>query len=188
MKKLYTLSLFLLCITYLGISQKLNIATNHTQVKPIEQGKKVLVEGELKNIEGKTVNFSDLIKGKKQKTLIIFYRGGWCPFCNRHLADLQDIVEPLHKKGIKIIAISPDSQKRMENMVEKHSLSYELYSDFSHQIISNFGIGFYQSKTVMPVPAVYLINEKGKVKFAYYNVDYTKRLSNEKILQAIEEN
>jgi peroxiredoxin len=40
----------------------------------------------------------------------------------------------------------------------------------------------------MPVPAVYLINEKGKVKFAYYNVDYTKRLSNEKILQAIEEN
>lgn len=188
MKRLSILSLFLLLISYLGICQSLNIAPNHTQVKPVKQGKKVPIEGELKDIEGKAINFSDLIKGKNQETLVIFYRGGWCPFCNRHLADLQDIVEPLKKKDVKIIAISPDSQKRMENMVEKHSLSYELYSDFSHQIISNFGVGFYQSKTVMPVPAVYLINEKGKVKFAYYNVDYTKRLSNKKILQAVEEN
>ncbi len=73
-------------------------------------------------------------------------------------------------------------------MVEKNSLSYTLYSDFSHQIISNFGIAFYQGQTVMPVPAVYLLDGKGKVKFTYHNVNYTQRLSNDKILQAIEEN
>lgn len=185
MKKTILFYLFYGLLSTLCFSQNLKIAPNHTKIEPVEVGKKVSTEGYLKNLEGKKIPFSDLIIGKGKKTLIIFYRGGWCPFCNKHLADLRHIVEPLKKEGIEIIAISPDSQKRMENMVEKHKLSYDLYSDFSSQLMSNFGIGFYQSKTVLPVPSVFLVNGKGKILFAHSNPEYTKRLSNEKILEAI---
>ncbi len=60
MKRLFTLSLFFLFLSYIGISQELNVAANHTKIQPVEKGKKVILEGELKDIEGKTVKFSDI--------------------------------------------------------------------------------------------------------------------------------
>lgn len=185
MKKTILFYLFYSLLSTFCFSQTLKIAANHTKTEPIKLGKKVSLDGQIMNLEGDKITFSQLITGKKKKTLVIFYRGGWCPFCNKHLADLRNIVEPLKKEGIDIIAISSDSQKRMKNMVEKHKLPYQLYSDFSNQLMSNFGIGFYQSKTVLPVPSVFLINGKGKILFAHSNHDYTKRLSHQKILEAI---
>ncbi|MCP4520568.1 MAG: AhpC/TSA family protein [Cytophagales bacterium] len=174
-------SLAFLFIACLVVGQE--IAKNPMEIAPLKKNKKAPTTGELLSIQGEKVQFGELIKDKK--TLVIFYRGGWCPFCNRHLANLRDIVEPLKAKGVQIIAISPDSQKRLENTYIKHNLSYEIYGDVNFDVMKGFGVAFKQGQMTLPVPSVFYINEKGKIKFAHHNSDYTKRLSNKKILKAI---
>ena len=48
-------------------------------------------------------------------TILIFYRGGWCPYCSKQLAGLQEIEEDLTKMGYQLLAVSTDSPDNLKN-------------------------------------------------------------------------
>ena len=41
----------------------------------------------LKNLNGEDVDLKPLFR--KKKTILLFYRGGWCPYCNVHLSEVS---------------------------------------------------------------------------------------------------
>lgn len=161
----------------------------------------------LSDIEGNKVNL--LEEAKKQASIVVFYRGGWCPYCNRQLAGLQEAEEKLKALGYNIIAISPDKAEFLAKTAKKKELSYSLLSDASAEAAKKFGVAFQlDEKTVkkykgyginlekrsgganmdniLPVPAVFVLDKEGVIKFEYINPNYKERLEPELLLFAAE--
>lgn len=148
----------------------------------------------------------DLNKAVQQKpTLLIFYRGGWCPYCNRHLAELRKIEKELTGLGFQIFAISPDLPEFLKQTIDKHGLNYTLLSDNTMAASKALGLAFeldtetlkkYQEYNIdleknsgqkhhlLPVPAALLVDTGGKVTFAFVAPDYTVRVDNEVLMAA----
>jgi len=121
-----------------------------------------------------------------------FYRGGWCPYCNIHLSEIQEVESEILKLGYQIVAISPDSYKNLDISGEKNKLNYSLYSDGEEKLSKVIGIAFkapekydcmlYDSsgginEVFLPVPSVFVIGTDGEILFEYINPDYKTRLS-----------
>jgi len=136
----------------------------------------------------------DLNKAISEKpTILVFYRGGWCPYCSKQLAGLQEIEKDLTKIGYQIIAISTDSPDNLGKTMEKEKLAYTLLSDADLNAAKSFGIAYKSPKNydkflpetsggknvnkLLPVPSVFIINKKGRILFEYINPDITQRLS-----------
>jgi peroxiredoxin len=148
----------------------------------------------------------DLGKALAEKpTVLVFYRGSWCPFCNRQLAALGELEPELLALGYQIIAVSPDTAEGLQKMAGKNHLDYRLLSDHGMEASKAYGTAFRLSPAVeksyrghgvpltpipgaegywLPVPTVYLIARDGLIKFVYSNPDYKVRLSSEALLAA----
>jgi peroxiredoxin len=158
----------------------------------------------LQNVEGDPVSLKALTMAKP--TVIIFYRGGWCPYCNRQLAGLKDVEQKLVELGYQILAVSPETPAQLQAQKLQTKFAVDLYSDASLETIRGFGIGFYVQKkkqdmmkskwdidltsdkqtgsAVLPAPAVFILDQQGKVKFSYVNPDVRTRISPELLYQA----
>lgn len=138
----------------------------------------------------------------KKPTVLLFYRGGWCPYCNAHLAEIQGAESEIIKLGFQIVAISPDSPENLQLTDEKQQLNYSLYSDGNGSLIKALGIAFNAperytnrlNKTsdglnegFLPVPAVFVVDSLGKIQFEYINPDYKTRLGAGLLLAVLKE-
>jgi len=126
-------------------------------------------------------------------TILVFYRGGWCPYCSKQLSGLQEIEKELKDLGYQLIAISTDSPENLSKTIDKGKLGYTLLSDADLKAAKDFGIAFKGPKSydkflpgtsggknvdkLLPVPSVFILNRKGRILFEYINPDITQRLS-----------
>lgn len=168
-------------------------------ISPLLIGEKIPTV-RLKNVEGKVIELSDLLK--KKQSILIFYRGGWCPYCNMQLSDLASVEQEILKMDYQIIAISPDYFENIQSTQQKHHPRYSLLSDEDGVLIEKMGIGFKTpillksfAKTqgqkgsvskIMPVPSVFVVNTKGKILFEYINIDYKKRISADLLISVLQ--
>ncbi|MFQ3248329.1 MAG: peroxiredoxin [Glaciecola sp.] len=157
----------------------------------------------LKTADGAPVSLQAMLMQKP--TVVIFYRGGWCPYCSRQLAELKSIEKDLVDEGYQILAISPESPKKLQSQKLETEFAVTLISDDSLAAIRGFGVGYYvpsatrklykdrmdvdltadtTEQAVLPAPAVFILDESGKVQFNYVNPDYSVRPSAELILSA----
>lgn len=177
------------------------VAARAEDAKPITSGP--VPDGPLQTLEGKATTLHDVLGGKP--TVLIFYRGGWCPFCMRHLADLETVLPDLKKTGVQLVAISPDLPEELGKSADKNKLEYALFSDSKVDLIKKFGLAFRvddqtverykgfgidldrasgESHHVLPVPAVYVVDAKGVIQYVHTNPDYRKRLKGTEVLEA----
>lgn len=155
---------------------------------------------ELKDIAGETVALKSIIQSRP--SVLIFFRGGWCPYCNLYMAELQNVEEDILGMGYQIVTISPDSPDNLNASLDKHKLNYRLLSDADMKVAQAFGIAFAvpQSSTErlsnysggknpgqLPVPSVFVINQQGEILFEYINPDYKKRLDAGLLLAVLNE-
>lgn len=149
-------------------------------------------------MDGKTVALHDLLKDKP--TVLIFYRGGWCPFCNTHLAEVGQAEEEILKLGYQILAVSPDDMAHLQKTDEKNKLNYQLLSDSKGTLTKASGLAFkaperYSKMLVehssgdntgfLPVPAVFVLNTKGEILFEYINPNYKVRMPGDLLMAAL---
>ena len=172
------------------------------EIKPLMVGQPI-PEMSLVAVDGK--DFDLQAAAREQPLAIIFYRGGWCPYCNTHLGQLQKIDSDLRELGYRIIAISPDRQEKVSESIDKHNMTYTLLSDSSMTAAKAFGIAFEVDKPtleklasytidiedasgekhhLLPVPSVFLAGKDGIIDFVYANPDYKTRLAPEVLLAA----
>ncbi|MEZ5015744.1 MAG: peroxiredoxin-like family protein [Flavipsychrobacter sp.] len=191
--------LFLLLITLLSFSSaNAQLAPAANKVCPLLIGAEIPAIT-LNDIKGNAVNIQELVK--EQPAILVFYRGGWCPYCNRHLSALGELEEEILATGYRIIAISPDTHEELNKTADKNELKYTLLSDGDGSLTKAMGIAFQASerqlerlatysdgknKGYLPVPSIFITDREGKISFEYINPDYKKRLSGALLLSVLQ--
>jgi len=204
MKYLWHLFYTVLAVTFISCSGG-EIAPTAEEVSPAKVGEEI-PNVTLKDPFGDDAELQDLIS--KKPTLLIFYRGGWCPYCNTHLSQLAEIEEQLYDMGIQILAVSPDKPSYLKESMMEHDLNYQLLSDSDMSATKEFGLAFRVDTTtvnrykrngmdlaersgydhyLLPVPAAFLVDTNAMIEYRYFNPDYTVRIENDEILAAVEE-
>lgn len=184
------MKLFITLITSLFIFTNLALAEKSTAPN-----------SRIKDLNGKTVQFHSVLE--KSPSVVIFYRGGWCPYCNVHLKDLRKVEKELKGLGVQIIAISPDKPSELKESLDKNKLGYKLFSDQDMILAKDLGISFTVDEStlekykgygidlekasdrkhhMLPVPSVFLIDTQKKILFKHSDENYKVRLKSEKIL------
>lgn len=182
------------------------IAADAESVSPLLNGEQIPAVM-LKDSSGKVVELKNLIAQKP--TVLFFYRGGWCPYCNNQLGQLKEIEPKLIELGYQLVGISPDSPEKLAASAGERKLDYLLLSDANMDAARAFGLAFFTSKQtsdaylarmklenplfttpegeprlVLPVPAVYIADKEGLVHFQYVNPNFKVRPAPELILTA----
>jgi peroxiredoxin len=138
-------------------------------------------------------------------TILVFYRGSWCPFCSKQLAALGETQAELQQLGYQIVAVSPDTAEGLKTMAGKNHLTYQLLSDHGMAASAAYGVAFklspetekaYRNYGVtltplpegeghwLPVPAVFIIDRASRIRFVYSNPDYKIRLKTSDLVAA----
>lgn len=173
------------------------VAKTATDIAPLLIGEKI-PNSTLKSSANAAVSLSELISTKK--TVLVFYRGGWCPYCNLHLAALAEAEKQILDLGYQIVAVSPDSPENLKTTAEKDKIKYTLLSDADGALIKEFGIAFeapenYKSvinvhsngmnTSFLPVPSVFVVNTNGDILFEYVSPDFKQRISAELLVSVL---
>lgn len=188
---------FLFFVLTLSTSLQAQLPEKAEDVSPLLIGE-VMPDHELVDTDGQTVSFHKLLKGKK--TVLIFYRGGWCPYCNAHLAELGARESDILDLGFQIMAISPDAVDGLSKTGAKDEINYQLLSDANGSFSEAAGIAFKaperyenrlfkvsngENKGHLPVPSVFVLDDKGQILFEYINPDYKQRMSAEMLIAVL---
>ena len=190
--------LLLITLIIAGCSNQQSIPLIAEDISPILIGEK-LPNANFQNAEGKSVQLKALLEEKP--TVLVFYRGGWCPYCNVQLSGLVEIEEDILELGYQILAISPDDYKNLQSTIENNSTKYKLLSDPNGEFIQEIGIAFKTSSSlkeyiigkgqkgetssVMPAPTVMIVDKKGVIKFEYINPNYKERIGGDMLLSVL---
>lgn len=137
--------------------------------------------------------------------VLIFYRGFWCPVCNKHLAQIQDSISFITGRGATVVAISPEKPEYLNKMANKSGASFRLLYDEGYKISDAYDVTFTPKKAELvvyntalranlkethsddsqrlPIPATYIIDEQGVIVWRQFNPDYKKRSTVKAILE-----
>ncbi len=186
--KIIALILLTIGISITSISAQ--IAEKAEDISPLLIGETIPTV-ELKTPNGELKTTTSIFTEKP--TVVMVYRGGWCPFCNAHLSEIQSIQKNILKLGYQLIAISPDSPENLQATDETNKLDYSLYSDADGTLIKAMGLAFKapekyvgmlseksggkNNEGFLPVPSMFVVDTTGKILFEYINPDFKTRIS-----------
>ncbi|QNK78716.1 AhpC/TSA family protein [Winogradskyella sp. PAMC22761] len=160
----------------------------------------------LTNAVGKVVTLKDYLK--KGPVVLTWYRGGWCPYCNLTLRQLQQELPNFKANGANLLALTPELPDASVSTSEKNDLEFEVLSDIGNKVAKDYGIVFKLTDDVakvynasfglndhngdtsneLPLAATYIINEEGKIDYAYLNTDYRNRAEPSEITAFLKNN
>ena len=153
------------------------------------------------NQDGKNIQLKKLLA--TGDVVLVFYRGQWCPFCNKQLSKINDSLSFITAKGATVLTITPETAGNIKKTIEKTKASYSIIEDKGMSIMKSYKVNFavdentiekYKTYGIdfdkangtnganLPVPATYIISKDGKIKYAFFNPDYRQRPSVKEIL------
>lgn len=134
--------------------------------------------------------------------IVSFYRGHWCPYCRLNmvgLAEIQDKVAPA-----RIVAITQETRQYTRVLRAEAGATFPFLSDvgggytlsinlailvdeFMASLIDSAGwnVPHYQGGTgwLLPVPAVFVIDQGGTIVARHVDPDYRRRMEPSDVLQ-----
>ncbi len=180
---------------------KLGIDTSFLVPKGLEVGQKA-PDFEGQDQYGQKFSLSSLLN--EGPVVLIFYRGDWCPVCNRYLGRFQDSLHLIMSAGGQVLAITPETNDNIQNTLAKAKVGLKVMSDRDEQVMDAYGVKFrvtkgYQNRIKLglgddiasnngqeeanlPVPATYIIGRDGTIKFRQFDLDYRVRASIEEMI------
>ncbi len=159
---------------------------------------------ELPDHNGTLVSSSHLLS--KGRLVLLFIRGRWCPFCVGQMEAMSAIATEIAAAGASVVAISPQTEKQAFFMRDQHKLRFPLLVDARNQLAHQFGLVYRvpdeqqalysrtfvnlpfvngDSSWELPIPAAFVIDRDGAIRFASANEDYTDRVEPLEILSAV---
>ncbi|MGD3106447.1 peroxiredoxin-like family protein [Streptomyces sp. YGL11-2] len=159
----------------------------------------------LPSATGTTVSLDALLAAGP--VVLTFYRGAWCPYCNIALRALQERHAEITARGARLVAVSPQIPDESLSLIEKHGLAFDVLSDVGSDTATRYGLSFdlpddlaavYESfgfdlqrvngghPRTLPLPATYVIDRGGIIRWAFIDTDYTARAEPADILAALD--
>jgi peroxiredoxin len=154
---------------------------------------------------GRPVRLADL--WQRGPLVLLFYRGGWCPYCNLELRAWQKRLPELQRLGASLVAVSPQTPDHSMSTAEKNELAFPVLSDSALAASDTFGVTFTlppelielygrvgndlpvvngNGQWALPLPATYVIGRDGRIAFAHVEADYRERAEPDDVLRALE--
>jgi peroxiredoxin len=149
----------------------------------------------------------DLAALRQQGPVVLFfYRGSWCPICNKHLATMQDSLQLILDRGAQVVAITPETAESAAGIIAKTGATFPVVHDQGYTILCAYGTAFTLSgakatamkvagydvdaangnnEHVLPVPATFIIGTDGTIIASHFDVDYKQRMRVKAILTAL---
>ncbi|GAA3788090.1 peroxiredoxin-like family protein [Streptomyces chiangmaiensis] len=159
----------------------------------------------LPSATGQTVDLEELLADGP--VVLTFYRGAWCPYCNIALRALQQHHDDITARGARLVAVSPQIPDESLTLAEKHDLASDVLSDIGSDTAQQYGLAFDLPDDVaavydklgfdlqrvnaghprtLPLPATYVIDRDGTIRWAFVDIDYTTRAEPADILAALD--
>ncbi len=175
------------------------------KVNPIKNGE-TFPNLSLQSVSGDLVKLDSLISQKP--TIFIYFRGGWCYYCNLHFDQIHSVEDSLINIGYQLVTISSDLPEKMTPGMKQHADKLLMLSDSESKLAEKLGIAYSLDESVyqdyidlgielentqgnnlhlLPVPGVFIVDKKGIVNFNYVNPDYKVRLHPHVLLSAAKE-
>lgn len=192
--------------SYLKIMHK---ATHDLEQSGIKE--KVLKLGEkapsfeLTNQNGETVSSEKILS--KGMIVLTFYRGVWCPYCNADLANLKKYVPEIEATGARLIGISPELPQFLKKIIAMQKLNFDILHDERNALAAQFGLKFnypqdlkelYRDKFninleiqqgndewALPMPARFIIDQTGIIRYAESEPDYRNRPNPDELMEIL---
>jgi peroxiredoxin len=155
---------------------------------------------------GREIRLKEIIKDSL--VVLVFYRGQWCPYCNKYLKKLEDSLLLINAKGARLLAVSPEKPENIQKTIEKTNAHYPILYDKDMKIMKAYDVAFevdektvsryknanidlldangQKDKAFLPVPAIYIINKEGSIIYRYFEPDYKKRVSVQELLDQLQ--
>jgi peroxiredoxin Q/BCP len=126
----------------------------------------------VKDQNGNAVSLSDF-KGKK--VALYFYPKDNTVTCTEQACNLRDNMAKLRKKGVTILGVSTDSERKHQTFFKKYSLPFPLLADTEHKLVDAYGVWgektLFGRKYMGIYRVTFLIDEKGKIAHVIDKVD-----------------
>lgn len=157
----------------------------------------------LSNAEGSTVTlYEELEKGP---VVLMWYRGGWCPYCNITLNHMQAALPSFKKYGANLLALTPELPDSSISTTEKNELEFEVLSDVGNVVANDYKVVFSLTEDVktlyengfglssyngnsngeLPLAVTYVIGQDKIVKYAFLDPDYRNRAEPSEIVEVL---
>ncbi len=152
---------------------------------------------------GKTISLKNLLN--HGAVVLIFYRGEWCPFCNKRLMELEKSLSQFTSRGASVVAVTPQKPEYIVKTIQKTNAHFSILHDAGLKIMKSYDVAYkvdgralerYKKMSLdfnvingeensenLPVPAVYVINKQGKIVYRYFDIDYRNSAPIEVILK-----
>jgi peroxiredoxin len=159
---------------------------------------------ELPDALGRRVRLAEL--WQHGPLVVLFYRGGWCPYCNLELRAWQQRLPELQHLGARLVAISPQRPDHSLSTAEKNELAFPVLSDSTLDASDGFGITFTlppelvelygrvghdlpvlngNGRWALPLPATFAIDRGGRIHFAHVDADYRQRAEPDQVIGSL---
>ncbi|BAP89931.1 AhpC/Tsa family protein [Burkholderiales bacterium GJ-E10] len=134
---------------------------------------------------------------KSSPVVLNIYRGGWCPYCNFEMKALRDALPMIKAKGAQLIGMSPELPSKAELTASNNGIDIDILYDAGNAVSERLGLVFelpevlrpiYQQFGIdipafngdasfrLPVPATYILERDGSIRYAHIDADYTARM------------
>lgn len=140
------------------------------------------------------------------KTVVVFYRGSWCPYCSLELKAYRDALPEIQARGGQLVAISPMTADESLSVQEKMALPFTVLSDEGNALAHKLGLAFDLAPSVadiyrkfgfdlprfngddswtLPIPATFVVDTDGTIIYRHVNADYARRAEPEEVINAL---
>ncbi|MBX2841717.1 MAG: AhpC/TSA family protein [Flammeovirgaceae bacterium] len=157
----------------------------------------------LKNALSEPIQLSEYLS--RGPVVLMWYRGGWCPYCNLELKAMQDILPEINSLGGNLLALTPELPDKSISTKEKHLLEFEVLSDVGNRTAWDYGLVFKLHDDVakiyaknfnlqeyngdnsneLPIAATYVIDKKGTIQYVFLDAEYRNRAEPEEIIKVL---
>lgn len=140
--------------------------------------------------------------------VLTFYRGFWCPYCNADLAHLQLYLNEIESAGARLLAVSPELPVFSRKIINAQKLTFDILFDEKNALAETFGIRFALPEPLkklyrdnfnihlklyhgdddwtLPVPARFVIDQQGIIRYAESNIDYRTRPEPDELINVLQ--
>lgn len=167
-------------------------------------GDRMIDPGTLRDAHGRPVDLGAMLAARP--TVITFYRGGWCPYCNLELRAYQQRLADIRALGAELIAVSPETPDASLDTAGKNALAFAVLSDPGNRFAEALGLRFvltpglrplYEAaghalpdrngdgSWTLPMPATLVVDRHGGVVLVDANPDYRQRLEPQRVVDAL---
>lgn len=147
-----------------------------------------------KDQNGSEVRLKDLLK--KGKVVLVFYRGYWCPFCNKELSRFADSLQLIKDKNATLVAITAEKPELIDSTINRTKATFSILNDVGLKIMKAYDVAYELQENVytryrnsgidieknngangkyLPVPAVFIIDKESTITYRFFEPDYKKR-------------